>query len=37
MLFATHRWIWQHSLSDVDFESWADGQPDDGVRLDIFT
>ena len=34
MLFATHRWIWQHSLSDVDFESWA-GDGDHGVRLDI--
>merc|ERR1712110_341174 len=22
------RWIWQHSLSDVDYESWADGHSD---------
>ena len=34
MHFATHRWIWQHSLSDVDYESWADGH---SVRLDILT
>ena len=30
------RWIWQHSLSDVDFQSWADGG-DHGVSLDILT
>jgi len=22
------RWIWQHSVSDVEYESWAWGQPD---------
>ena len=22
------RWVWQHSVEDVDFESWAPGQPE---------
>ena len=22
------RWIWQHSVEDVEFESWASGQPE---------
>ena len=22
------RWIWQHSIEDVEFESWASGQPE---------
>jgi len=22
------RWVWQHSVEDVDFESWASGQPE---------
>ena len=30
------RWVWQHSVEDVDFESWAPGQPE-GIVSFILT
>ena len=29
------RWVWQHSVEDVDFESWAPGQPEGIVSFNL--